>query len=289
MATSIKKRKRRNMFKKILCGVLVAASLIGACAGVAALVGKDTKKISSYAFSRGAIDSNGNYVESKTSIYTEEMFECQGLTITPDFEANGTYQVFYYDQDRSLVGSTALQKSEYVKKDSDIITAKYARVVITPSSDDKDFKIRFYEVRGYAKNYTITVNKDQTFDIPFSGTNKLIYNTNVIGIMGEGVDGFRLTSTAGDSYNMSSLISTAGCDKIYLVYDENLENDFTKLSITFLGKSAYMKEICVSDISGEPIELDGVKYLECEILDGAMGVVLHSGSVDFSSLQVFVS
>lgn len=159
-------------WKNILSAVLVGALLIGVVVGVTSLLNKDTKKIPSSAFGVGGIDENGNYEKSDVSIYTKDMFECQGLTIEPDFEATGTYKVFYYDANKNFLGSTdELEATEGVyTKGDDFIVAKYARIMITPGipvdedgNVEEDFKIRFYEVVGYANDYTITVNKKQDF------------------------------------------------------------------------------------------------------------------------------
>lgn len=165
------KYRRKTKWKSILCGILVVATLIGACAGIAAIAKKDTKTISSTAFSVGAIGEDGNYLpKSNKSIYTKDLFECQGLSIEPDFEATGTYQVFYYGADKSFIGATeALNAEDGVYNITpEFNIASFARVMITPDvpvdedgKEIKDFKIRFYEVVGYANDYTVTVNKKQ--------------------------------------------------------------------------------------------------------------------------------
>ena len=84
------KLRRKFKWKNIISFVLVGVLLVGAVAGLGSVFNKDTKTISSTAFAVGGINEKGNYVESKTSIYTKDMFECQGLSIEPDFEATGT-------------------------------------------------------------------------------------------------------------------------------------------------------------------------------------------------------
>ena len=158
--------------KSIISGILLVAIIAGVLALAGSLLGKETKTISSTEFSVGGINAQGNYVESKTSIYTKDMFECQGLSIEPDFEATGTYKVFYYDSNKNFVGATDELNAEdgvYTKGDT-FVLAQYARIMITPDvpTDDEgneveDFKIRFYEVNGYASDYTITVSKEQKF------------------------------------------------------------------------------------------------------------------------------
>ena len=165
--------RKRIKWKSLLTAGLALLLCVGAIVGISSMTAKETTSISALAFKVGAIGENGNYVKSETSIYTKDMFECQGLTIEPDFEATGTYQVFYYGEDKAFLAATEVLKTSegaYVKGD-EYPEAKYARIVITPEvpTDDngevvEDFKISSLDVMGYASDYTITVAKDQTFD-----------------------------------------------------------------------------------------------------------------------------
>jgi hypothetical protein len=170
MLKKVKNKFKKIKWKKLLSATLALLLVVGAIAGIAALVSKDTKKISSFAFTRGSLDESGNFVKGETSIVTEDLFECQGLTIEPEFKASGIYQVFYYDSNESFLGVTEKINTDdgmYEKGDS-FVLAKYARIVITPDSsanteDGEEFKIRFWETAKYAREYVITVNKKQTF------------------------------------------------------------------------------------------------------------------------------
>lgn len=65
------KFKRKIKLKSILCGILVVATLIGVCAGLGAIFGKETKNIGSGSFERGSLSTEtGNYVEDNTAIFT---------------------------------------------------------------------------------------------------------------------------------------------------------------------------------------------------------------------------
>ena len=161
---------KKIQWKKVLSAALAVLLLVGAVAGIATLAGKKTKTISSFAFDRGTINANGEFEKSDTSIYTEDMFECQGLTIEPDFKASGTYQVFYYAVDKTFIGATdVINANDGIYNKGDTFEfAKYARILITPDAsaytdEGEEFKIRFYEVTGYASDYTVTVNKKQTY------------------------------------------------------------------------------------------------------------------------------
>ena len=164
--------RKRIKWKSLLTAGLAVLLLVGALVGITSVTNREDATISALSFKVGAIGENGNYVKSDTSIYTKDMFECQGLTIEPDFEATGTYQVFYYGEDKAFLAATEVMNASegaYVKGD-EYPEAKYARIVITPEvpTDDngeavEDFKISSLDVMGYASDYTITVAKDQTF------------------------------------------------------------------------------------------------------------------------------
>lgn len=162
---------KRIPWKDVLVTILVVALGVGAVVGVGAAITNKQKTVSPLVFERGALDENGLHVESKTSIYTKDLIECQGLEITPDFEASGTYQVFYYDTNKIFIGATSVMDAHSVatyKKGADFPYAAYARIVITPEVPvdddgyvDEDYKVKFYEVTSIASKYTIKVNKEQ--------------------------------------------------------------------------------------------------------------------------------
>ena len=219
MARYRKKIKWKNLLSGALCLLLV----VGAVMGITTLTGKDTIPIRSTAFSVGGINDDGNYVKTDTSIYTKDMFECQGLTIEPDFEATGTYQVFYYDSNKNFIGATEVMNAEdgvYTKADT-FTLAQYARIMITPAvpvdedaEEDEAFRIRFYEVTSYAGDYTITVDKKQKF-----GT-----FTDNLYVVKKGSEGKYYKDNLNNfaemgSYVCSDIIDVAGYSKVIVLCD----------------------------------------------------------------------
>lgn len=162
---------KRIPWKDVLVTVLVVALGVGAVVGVGAAITNKQKTVSPFVFERGAIDEHGQHIKSTQSIYTKDYIECQGLEITPDFEASGTYQVFYYDTNKIFLGATSVMDAHSTvtyKKGTDFPYAAYARIVITPETPvdddgyvDEDYKIRFYEVTSIANAFTIKINKNQ--------------------------------------------------------------------------------------------------------------------------------
>ena len=156
------KTKRKISWKKLISAIAVVVILLGSIAGIRACVKDETKTIGASAFSRGGLDENGKYVETDKSIYTKEVFACIGLRVEPDFESKVTFDVYYYDHDERFVSSKLNLSSVY---DEDVPMAKYARIVIHPQvdEDEKDFKISLFDIRDYANDLKITVDKEQKY------------------------------------------------------------------------------------------------------------------------------
>lgn len=150
-------------WKKLGIGVVAGILILASIGGVFALFGKETKTIGPGEFKVGALDENGEYVKNEQAIYTEESFACAGLKVTPDFEAKLTYDVYYYDVAEKFLGA-----EKNLTEDSDCAYpgADFARIVIYPDVPDgekaKDFKVNLWEIRGFAKQLDITVDREQS-------------------------------------------------------------------------------------------------------------------------------
>ena len=156
-------KKLKKNWKKILVICLVCISAFAILGGTAFAI-KDSKTISATAFSRGALDENGKYVASETSIYTKEAFGCKGLRVEPDFEAELTYDVYYYDATGKLIEAKKGLEEIY---DEDYPLAMTCRIVVHPAIpedvDADDFKIGYFEVYKVANELKITVSRDQSY------------------------------------------------------------------------------------------------------------------------------
>ena len=159
------KYRRRIDIKGIITAIFAVAILAGIIAVCVAFFGKDTKTISFASFSTGDLDANGEFTKSATTVYTKDYFECQGLAVEIDFESSSEYEVFYYREDKSFIGSTGAL-DDYYEKGLTYDNAKYAKIVIYPELEAGVTKIALWDVWKYAKDLKITVNKDQTFEAP---------------------------------------------------------------------------------------------------------------------------
>lgn len=247
--------KARKTISRILSVVLLCALGIGAISGVSALSEKlkDERKQIHPTFAVGSIDECGVYQENERSIYTKDLIECRGLRIEPDFEATGTYAIYYYNASKEFVGMDNDRYAEdgVYENNEDFQNARYARIVITPDvpTDEtgkkvKDFKIRFYEVAKYAADYKFFVYKEQsetTEDLFVFDADKVgvIYTTDE--------DGYFEERPSEYGYNYI-LVPVMGLEEIEFVYTNSASEgcsiffitaDFTPIYPLNLEKGVY--------------------------------------------------
>lgn len=154
--------KKKIRFKTIISVVLVIVTLAGLAYGISRITKNDTKNVRSN-YITGTLDvSNGELIENDKSIVSKEMFSCYGLTVTPDFDAYSSYQIFWYNMDKIYCGHTEVIKGVFSSNLPEC--AKYCRIVITPNKDQlgDDGKINFLEVSKFAGKIKVEVAKDQS-------------------------------------------------------------------------------------------------------------------------------
>lgn len=149
--------KTKGKWKSIVCGILVVAVIIGACAVISVIAKKETKNISDFAFERGGLNDEGVFdPEIENAIFTENMFECMGLVIETDVKFTDSFEVFFYNYDGVFLSKT----DSYTKTTRFDVPelAKYARVMINTEEE-----VKWYEVNSLARKIDIKVNKEQEF------------------------------------------------------------------------------------------------------------------------------
>ena len=156
---TLAKLTSKRTWKVILSWVLTIAVAIGVFCGVVAIVkaiDSDTRTVATM-WARGTLDENGDYESSKTSIYTKKAFECAGLDITLDFDAEIKYEVVFYNEDGDLIegARTGLLEGHYATEELPE-GAFYARVIVTPVDDTN---VTSLEVAKYAGQIKISVAK----------------------------------------------------------------------------------------------------------------------------------
>ena len=257
-------RYKKINWKKVLCGILAVIVCITAIGGIAAFAKNDTKTIRSTAFERGALDDNGKYVKSDQSIYTKEAFGCMGLRVTPSFESNATYDVYYYDYNDTFV-EAKLGLSGVYDEDYPLHIATSCRIVIHPEIPDdvneKDFKIAFYEVYEIASEFDITIDKKQSYKYVDSfdlyDESKTVKNKNFKPYTEASPDKFNsleLTEDADTTEHPVKVTSAISVDGTYDAYDVYvyLETGEERWPIVALfdseGKTVYANDAYVWDV-----------------------------------------
>ena len=155
----------KRTWRKILSIGLAILMIAAAIFGIVKLSQKmkdETKKITP-TFAVGALGEDGKYIkDSKSSLYTKDSFEAKGLEVILDFDANITYEVFWYDAQGNFVKSSG----DLNKGTSFYAPINHtARIEVTPIWDndlyEEDRVIKWYEKFEYTKQLEIRVDKDQ--------------------------------------------------------------------------------------------------------------------------------
>ena len=161
MARKFKKLNNKKVIKtlKTILLCVLALGIVGAVYSAFNRKDKDDSKVYHGLYEIGSLDINGEFVDSKSSIYTTNLIEFTELKITPDFDSNVSYKVYIYNADNELL---SVSDSQIKKWESERYPdVMYARVVITPNWDstlkEEDKVIKFYEVYKYSKQLTINV------------------------------------------------------------------------------------------------------------------------------------
>ena len=157
---------RKSTWKKILSAGLAVLLVAGAIFGVVKISErlKDDKKKITPAWEIGVISEADGKADpdDKTSIYTKDAFDAKGLEVELDFDADCTYQVFWFNK----VGEFIFSSGEMTKGSEFYAPAGYkARVEVTPNlSNDNDGEISWFETFKYSKQVAIRVEKEQALE-----------------------------------------------------------------------------------------------------------------------------
>lgn len=150
MFKSIKQFLKKNAWAKYIAlalAVVLGAGIVMDATGTAA---------TPIDFRVGGLDENGKFLDTTASIYTPKTIKLSGLTIEPDFNADVTYDIIFYNKDGSFNSVLADQTVKFVE-DLKAESCPYAdatdvRIVITPGKDDD---ISALEVVQYAAQLKI--------------------------------------------------------------------------------------------------------------------------------------
>ncbi len=244
--------------KIALIVVLILAAVGGGTAGIISLVDSDnfdTKNISDLSFGVGGLDSTGRYMSTDKSIYTKDAFECQGLSVSLEFDSEISYQIYFYDQNNDFVHTTGKLESAFVS-DSIPFFAKYARIVITPDDDEK---VTTLEVLKYSKQLNAKVNREQGF----KNYTENLMEVDVEGSLLQGNN--EVVPSEIDGAFISKYVNISSYDEglMFRIYTTDISGsaiflyDFSK---NYLGK-VVVKDVSVSVFTSS----EGINYYEVSL------------------------
>ena len=187
----IRVKRELRTIASIIALVLITIALIGGISFVVRKAEEDKKRIYPI-FAVGGLSANGQYVESKESIYTKNLIECDGLRTTLSFNNTVKYSIYFYDENEDFIVSENNLSGVYEKRPE---IAKYCRIEISPIEDND---IKWHEVSKYANQLKIEVNKEQSFKQLYSVEKEnFMYNFNMTNLS-------KVVSLSG--YNYSKVI-----------------------------------------------------------------------------------
>ena len=158
--------KTRKTISQALSVVLLCALGFTAIFGVSALSNKlkEETQVIHPTFEVGGIGADGKGNRADDTIYTKEAFECAGLEVKLDFDAQIEYSIFYYTEMDELVNTD--EGNTESKKFVVPLDATHARIVVTPIWDkeveEEDRVCHWYDVTKYSSQLEIKVLKEQT-------------------------------------------------------------------------------------------------------------------------------
>ncbi len=140
--------KGKKLWQTIGSVALAVVTFVGVAVGISALVKKSDEdmKVINPKYEIGGLNENGKYEETDGSIYTKESFECQGLTVKPEFDSAVSYQIFFYDSLGEFLYATEEMTGAYNGKILNLVTS--ARIQITPDSVEE-----IQRVENWVNNY----------------------------------------------------------------------------------------------------------------------------------------
>ena len=282
-------KRRKTGWKGALTGALALLLIVGVDVGVvSSMTDSETQKVSSFSYSVGALDDDGIFKEYDQTIVSD-YFECQGLTVTPEADASGTYEIFFYDENKSFLGKTdilspadGVYEKPFGHWDSGIyLMAKYARIMITPAAPSTDageesFRIRFWEVSKYASTLSVATDKKQVFERAeknriFDDKDALSgYHWNDIASIEDGAAPY-------EGWTASPVIEIPeGTTTVELWFCFSSESD--SLYARSAGEDGVLRESMI--VTGEMVDLDFPYHKVMTVTDQKYLVIFYGGSPD---------
>ena len=154
------RKMKTNKFKFIITFVLISIlsiAVIGLSFKLNNSLSTETIKASAYSVCQ-LDDSTGKIAESEGYLVSD-FINADGLKCELKKDAEISYRVFAYDENKTFIGATDSLSEDATLSDlglENIENVKYVRIQIMPLADSN---ISFIEVSGYVGQLTVTVNK----------------------------------------------------------------------------------------------------------------------------------
>ncbi len=154
---------KSSKFRSALSIILAILLVVGIASAIVVLKPKNYEKIGSSNFVIGKLTSDGGFAESDDYLCTSELIGCDDLTVTPKYDCQSSFQVFFYDFKFRYVSNTDVltEKYEYLGSNPFV---EYCRILILPSMDgqtEDEFRVSIFNKTSFVDDFDITVNKEQ--------------------------------------------------------------------------------------------------------------------------------
>ncbi len=153
----LKKHKLKDKIKWIVTAILIGILSIGLFGlGLKVMSNETTKTYqgSMFTYEIGTLDSEGAFVKDTSTTITKDFIKTDGLTIELQKNATVTYDVHFFTEDKEFISSVSDLSADFDGTIPD--GAEFVKISVTPVNDAE---VDLFEINGYVKQLTITVNK----------------------------------------------------------------------------------------------------------------------------------
>ena len=155
--------------KKVIFWICIAVAAVLIISAFVAITLKLEKletfeEIPKSAYARGILDDTTGKIDSDdedySGIHTSKFFTVSGIKCMIAEDAEISYQINWYDEDKNFISVTTHTEDFNALTDADTIPedAEFFKIEIHPN-DDADGKVGTLEVSKYAKMLTVTYDK----------------------------------------------------------------------------------------------------------------------------------
>lgn len=144
-------------WKHILVGAVATVAVVMSSSALVKLNRQETTQdLGASAFRVAVVTDAGKLDTSAKTAIVSEMYEYDGSKVVFDEDANFTWVMHLYDENKNYVSTSEEHTGDF--EATQVEGVKYARWEGIPNAD-ADGEISIFELPGYLSQFTITVNK----------------------------------------------------------------------------------------------------------------------------------